>query len=109
MKLIKRSRYYNKFEPFILFIKVDESCNLRCEFCYQKAKKPFRLDTEEKFKRCFQNLDAGIDKFLKYTQTPDYEYSQLCICFFGGEPTLNTEAINKICDHILNNYSSIYL
>lgn len=104
MKLIKRSRYYNKFEPFILFIKVDESCNLRCEFCYQKAKKPFRLDTEEKFKRCFQNLDAGIDKFLKYTQTPDYEYSQLCICFFGGEPTLNTEAINKICDHILNNY-----
>lgn len=105
MKLIKRSRYYNKFEPFILFIKVDESCNLRCEFCYQKAKKPFRLDTEEKFKRCFQNLDAGIDKFLKYTQTSDYEYSQLCICFFGGEPTLNTEAINKICDHILNNYS----
>lgn len=105
MKLIKRSRYYNKFEPFVLFIKVDESCNLRCEFCYQKAKKPFRLDTEEKFKRCFQNLDAGIDKFLKYTQTSDYEYSQLCICFFGGEPTLNTEAINKICDHILNNYS----
>ena len=75
MKLIKRSRYYNKFEPFVLFIKVDESCNLRCEFCYQKAKKPFRLDTEEKFKRCFQNLDAGIDKFLKYTHagwTPSY-------------------------------------
>lgn len=105
MKLIKRNRYYNKFKPFILFIKVDEGCNLSCEFCYQKAKKPFRLDTEEKFQNCFRNLDVGIKNFLEHSKNEDFEYSQLCICFFGGEPTLNTEAINKICDHIIENYS----
>lgn len=105
MKLIKRSRYYNKFEPFILFIKVDESCNLACSFCYQKNKKPFRLDTEEKFQNCFKNLDTGIKKFLEYAKTPDFEYTSLCITFFGGEPMLNTKAIIRICDHIIENYS----
>lgn len=104
MKLIKRTRYYNKFEPFTLFIKVDESCNLACSFCYQRNKKPFRLDTEEKFANCFRNLDVAIKKFLEYTKDPDFEYSTICICFFGGEPTLNTEAINRICDYISQNY-----
>lgn len=105
MKLIKRVRYYNKFLPLVLFIKVDENCNLRCNFCYQTKKENNRMDTEEKFKRCFENVDLAINKFLKFTNNEDYELSQLCICFFGGEPTLNPEAIRKICNHIKNNYS----
>ena len=105
MKLINRSRYYNKFEGFLIFIKVDEGCNLQCSFCYQKSKKPFRLDTEEKFQNCFRNLDVGIKKFLEYSEIPDFEYSHMCICFFGGEPTLNTDAIKRICDYLIKTYS----
>ncbi|WP_462425327.1 radical SAM protein [Fusobacterium varium] len=104
-KLINRYGYYNKFVNFVTFIKVDENCNLKCEFCYQKDKKNNRIDTEEKLNNCLRNLDVGITKFLKIIENEDFEYSQLCICFFGGEPTLNPWAINKICDHIIKNYS----
>lgn len=103
---INRSRYYNKFEPFIIFIKVDEGCNLKCSFCYQKTKQNFRLDTVEKLQKCVKNLDVGISKFLSLIKNPDYEYSQLYICFFGGEPTLNTEAINNTCDYLLEKYKA---
>lgn len=104
MKIMKRVRYYNRFQPLVLFIKVDESCNLRCKFCYQIKKENNRMDTEEKFKKCFENIDLAINKFLKFVDNEYYDQSQLCICFFGGEPTLNTEAINKICKYIKNNY-----
>lgn len=104
MKIMKRVRYYNRFQPLVLFIKVDESCNLRCKFCYQIKKENNRMDTEEKFKKCFENIDLAINKFLKFVDNEYYDQSQLCICFFGGEPTLNTEAIRKICKYIKNNY-----
>lgn len=103
---IKRNRYYNKFEPFIIFIKVDEGCNLKCGFCYQNEKENFKLDTEEKIQKCIKNLDAGISKFFSLIKDSDYEYSQLYICFFGGEPTLNPKAINSICNHLLKKYET---
>lgn len=105
MKIMKRVRYYNRFLPLVLFVKVDENCNLRCKFCYQTKKENNRMDTKEKFEKCFENIDLAINKFLKFTDNEYYEESQLCICFFGGEPTLNPEAIIKICNYIKNNYS----
>lgn len=102
---INRYRYYEKFHRFLLFIKVDENCNLQCSFCYQGEKEQFRIDNEKVLKKCLFNLDYGIRKFLSLAATEDFEYSSLSICFFGGEPTLNLWAINKICDHIIKTYT----
>lgn len=105
MKLIDRNEYYDKFMNFIVFIKVDENCNLDCSFCYQGKKNQKRIDTEEKLQNCFLNLDFGIDRFLDIKKQERYEHATLTICFFGGEATLNPWAISKICDHLKEKYS----
>lgn len=112
--LVNRYNYYTKFKDFLTFIKVDENCNLRCSFCYQKDKKQKRIDTEEKLNNCMKNLCFGIDRFLKIKSDKNYEFSTLRICFFGGEPTLNLPAINEICKRIKEKYTkedlkSVYL
>lgn len=103
-KLINRYGYYNKYQEFLTFIKVDENCNLNCTFCYQEHKENNKIDNEEKLKKCLFNLDIGINKFLNIIKNENFEYSKLNICFFGGEPTLNPWAINKICDYIIEHY-----
>lgn len=102
---INRYSYYDKFLDFIIFIKIDDNCNLNCSFCYQGNKNNSKMDTEEKFSNCFKNLKYSIDKFLDLKSKEAYEYATLGICFFGGEPTLNPKAINRICDYLLNTYS----
>ena len=104
--LINRYDYYSKFKEFLIFIKVDENCNLRCNFCYQKDKKQKRIDNEEKLNNCMRNLYFGIDRFLKIKSDKRYEFAKLRICFFGGEPTLNLSAINEICKRIKEKYIS---
>lgn len=101
----KRYNYYDRFTRFICFIKVDESCNLNCKFCYQKNKTNRRLDTEKQFDECFKNLDYVIKRFQSL-KNGFYDHSTLKICFFGGEPTLNLKAINKICDFLKQNYTT---
>lgn len=93
-----RFDYYKKFRKFILFIKVDENCNLDCQFCYQKNKLNKRIDNEEKVKNCLYNIDYVLKRFEEITNTKEYEYSKLSICFFGGEPLLNINAIDKILE-----------
>lgn len=105
MRLVNRYEYYDKFGDFIVFIKVDENCNLDCSFCYQGKKNQRRIDTEEKLKNCFKNLDFGIDRFFEIKKRERYEYATLTICFFGGEATLNPWGISKICEHLKEKYS----
>lgn len=93
-----RFDYYKKFRKFILFIKVDENCNLDCKFCYQKNKVNKRIDNESKLLNCINNIDFVLKRFNEITSTEEYEYSKLNICFFGGEPLLNIEAIDKILE-----------
>lgn len=100
-KYSKRYNYYDRYTRFILFIKVDESCNLQCKFCYQGEKEARRLDSKEKFENCFFNIDYVINRF-KELKNGFYDRSILTICFFGGEPTLNTKAIHTICEYLLS-------
>lgn len=104
-QLINRYDYYNKFKEFLIFIKVDENCNLRCSFCYQGEKEHNRIDTEEKLNNCIKNLCFGIDRFLEIKSDDKYEFAKLKICFFGGEPTLNLPAIKNICNKLKLIYS----
>ena len=101
---INRYNYYDRFIKFILFIKVDESCNLSCKFCYQGEKQSRRLDSKEKFDNCFLNLDYVLKRFSEL-KSGFYDKSRLAICFFGGEPTLNTKAMCTICNYLIENRS----
>lgn len=103
--MINRYDWYKKFQNFLIFIKVDENCNLRCSFCYQHKKKQNRIDNEEKLNNCMKNLCLGIDKFIKIRNSDEYEKSKLNICFFGGEPTLNTWAIENIALRLKETYN----
>lgn len=103
--MINRYSYYDKFTEFLLFVKVDENCNMQCDFCYQGDKKQSRMEKEEQFDNCFKNLNYIINKFMSFRQKEEYEYATLTFCFFGGEPTLNPKAITRICDYLINNFS----
>lgn len=103
--MLNRYSYYNKFKEFLLFVKVDENCNLRCSFCYQGDKKQRRIDTPEKIEKCIRNIKFGIDRFIKIKSEEEYEFSKMLICFFGGEPTLNLEAINLIVNRLKKIYT----
>lgn len=106
MKIIERSNYFNKFEDFVLFIKVDEGCNMRCSFCYQNIdNRNTNKINEDNIKLCLENVKFAIDKYLELREKYELDFSYLTVCFFGGEPTLNTLAIHQICDFIKNKYT----
>lgn len=77
--------------------KVTDDCNLRCTYCYQikKQRRTMSWETAKKF------VDFLLDS------TPDnnpyinaVDYPGIVIDFIGGEPLLEIELIEKICDYI---------
>lgn len=73
----------------ITFI-VTEDCNLRCKYCYvtHKSKnKVLSLDTAKKF----------IDYLLTCDEIERSD--SIILDFIGGEPLLETELIDQICDY----------
>ena len=77
---------------------VTDACNLRCKYCYQINKQNHFLnfETAKKF------IDLLLDPPNETTKTYiDSRNSLACIInFIGGEPFLEIELIDKICDYI---------
>lgn len=79
-----------------LTFQVTESCNMACTYCYQHNKKTNKLDfiTAKKF----------IDKLLKneipYINIKDY--FGIAIDFIGGEPFIEIDLIEQICEYIIH-------
>lgn len=69
---------------------VTEDCNLRCKYCYvthKSANKRMNLQTAKKF----------VDYLLT---SDDLRYAEAIILeFIGGEPFLEAELIDQICDY----------
>lgn len=68
---------------------VTEECNLRCKYCYMYHKNNFR-------RMSFEIAKKSVDYILS---TPP-RYPSVVWEFIGGEPTLEVELIDKICDYI---------
>lgn len=77
---------------------VTNNCNMRCKYCYahagtyDQAKQPMSIEVAKN----------AVDFFFE-----KYERIQN-ISFFGGEPLLNIDLIDYICDYIKHKYKGRY-
>ena len=72
----------------ITFI-VTEDCNLRCKYCYithKSSNKKMSFEVAKKF------IDYILSENIKYQDA-------VTLDFIGGEPLLEVELIDKICDY----------
>lgn len=75
----------------ITFI-VTKDCQLACKYCYLVGK-------NEKERMTFEVAKKAIDYILSHEQ--DFPESSVIWDFIGGEPFLEIDLIDRICDYIL--------
>ena len=80
-------------------IQVTEDCNLRCSYCYQHDKTPFKLDinTGKKFIDLILASDERSNKYIQST-----ECAGVVLDFIGGEPFLEIDTIDILTDYFIN-------
>lgn len=78
---------------------VTDKCNLACTYCYQINKGERRMKFEDA-KKLIDMLLEGDERLAGYIDT---SFSPAIILeFIGGEPFLNIELIEKICDYFFD-------
>ncbi|WP_310603534.1 radical SAM peptide maturase, CXXX-repeat target family [Anaerosporobacter sp.] len=77
---------------------VTDDCNLACTYCYQinKGKRRMRFETAKKYVDLLLSGDKGFDKYVAPSTSPG-----IIIEFIGGEPFLEIELIDQVCDYFL--------
>ena len=75
----------------ITFI-VTKDCQLACKYCYLVGKNV----TE---RMSWETAKIFIDYVLDHENDPDFAYESVIWDFIGGEPFLEIELIDKICDY----------
>lgn len=76
----------------ITFI-VTKDCQLACKYCYLVGK-------NEKERMPWSVAKAAIDYVLDREKDPNFAYESVIWDFIGGEPFLEIDLIDKICDYI---------
>ena len=76
----------------ITFI-VTKDCQLACKYCYLVGK-------NVKERMPWEVAKTFIDYVLDHENDPDFAYESVVWDFIGGEPFLEIELIDKICDYI---------
>lgn len=76
----------------ITFI-VTKDCQLACKYCYLVGK-------NEKEKMSFDVARSAINYILDRENEPDFAYESVIWEFIGGEPFLEIDLIDRICDYI---------
>ena len=71
-----------------LTIMPTENCNLRCSYCYEAFRKG-KMSTES------QRI------FIKYIKKNLYKYTGLNVSWFGGEPTIAMDVIEKLSKEMI--------
>lgn len=85
--LSKSSKMADKKNMAITFI-VTEQCNLSCKYCYMIGKNAYSVMS-------FDTAKKAVDYFLDTYG----DYDRLTLDFLGGEPFLEIDLIDKICDY----------
>lgn len=70
---------------------VTEDCNLACKYCYMTGK-------NSKTKMSFETAKAAVDYILSNRE--EFPEPSVAWDFIGGEPFIEIELIDKICDYI---------
>ena len=76
----------------ITFI-VTKDCQLACKYCYLVGK-------NEKERMSWKVAKAAIDYVLDREYEKNFAYESVNFDFIGGEPFLEIDLIDKICDYI---------
>ena len=76
----------------ITFI-VTKDCQLACKYCYLVGK-------NEKERMPWEIAKAAIDYVLDHENDTDFAYESVVWDFIGGEPFLEIDLIEMICDYI---------
>ena len=76
----------------ITFI-VTKDCQLACKYCYLVGK-------NEKERMPFEVAKTAIDYILDNENKPNFDTQSVVWDFIGGEPFLEIDLIDKICDYI---------
>lgn len=76
---------------------VTDDCNLACKYCYQinKGKRRMSFETAKKYADLLISGEKGMADYVNPENSPG-----LIIEFIGGEPFLEIDLIEKICDYI---------
>lgn len=75
---------------------VTDACNLNCSYCYQinKGKRSMKFDTAKTFIDLCLTGEKGFDEYIDNSPA-------IVIEFIGGEPFMEIDLIDKICDYFL--------
>lgn len=94
MSVIKRedNAWQEGLAKHITFI-VTKDCQLACKYCYLVGK-------NEKERMSWSVAKAAIDYILDRENDPNFAYESVAWEFIGGEPFLEIDLIDKICDYI---------
>lgn len=78
---------------------VTDACNLACTYCYQinKGVRKMSFETAKKFIDLLLSGEKGMDTYV----SPEFSPA-IIIEFIGGEPFLEIELIDKICDYFFH-------
>lgn len=76
----------------ITFI-VTKDCQLACKYCYLVGK-------NEKERMSWPVAKAAIDYILDHEDDPNFRQESVIWDFIGGEPFLEIDLIDKICDYL---------
>ena len=92
---INNDRKLGIFDPSKITIRVytTTGCNARCDYCFEKGTISKRMDINT------------ADAFLKYfekTINTNIGIKEIKICWFGGEPLLNSSIISYLTPKIQN-------
>lgn len=84
----------NKFH-LNLELMLTYNCNFRCSYCYEKSCDYKNLDiTEETIQKTLQYIDWYLSLDIR---------NMITICFWGGEPSIKHDVIDKIVTYYLKN------
>lgn len=96
---LKSKENTNKTLSRTITFQVTDKCNLACTYCYQINKGERKMKFEDA-KKLIDMLLEGDERLAGYV---DVETSPgLIIEFIGGEPFLNIDLIQQICDYFFD-------
>ncbi len=80
-------------------LQVTDKCNLACSYCYQinKGVRRMSLETAKKFIDLLLTGEKGFSNYVDPSFSP-----AIVLEFIGGEPFLEIELIDKVCDYFVD-------
>lgn len=78
---------------------VTDACNLACTYCYQhnKGTRKMSIDVAKRFVDLLLSGEKGMSEYVSPDKSPAIIFD-----FIGGEPFLEVELIDEICDYIFH-------